>query len=290
MWPADEPWPACAEPHLAREEQPLPPDLVVLANSPHPRARDELRRRLPGLKTTFTTDGVTWAEVETLGREHADTPMVAVAQLRTADIPDLRCPAGADLLQVVWCPKEHQEGKYRGPAVRLRWRRESDVREVLSTAPPPTTAGTDEYLPRPCVLHPEQVVEYPWWQELPTELGRKVREWDDGREFGEESYFSTSQAPGWKVGGYASWEVTDLIAIDCPSCRSRMDLLLVASPGEQEWDAWRPMEEAHLRQSRTGPAWTAANEPTGVRVGRNGSLRIFVCLTCPGTPHRLHAQ
>jgi hypothetical protein len=103
----------------------------------------------------------------------------------------------------------------------------------------------------------EQVIEYPWWQELPADLGERVNAFDDSREFGGESYYSVSQAPGWKAGGYASWGGTDLILM------------------QQAWG---------------DPEWMAATEPTGVTVGRYGQMRIFTCSACPGKPIRLNIQ
>jgi hypothetical protein len=249
----------------------------------------ELSRQVPGFGGIQTLGSETVAMVESVVREPVPSPMVPVAQLRSTDIPDLSCPTGADVVQVLWCPNLHRNGDYRGPAVTLRWRREAEVVDALSAAPRPTSESEEEYLPRGCVLHPEQVVEYPWWEDLPPELAERVSRWDDSREFGEESYFSLSQAPGWKVGGYASWEITDLIPMDCPRCRQRMDLLLTAASGELARDAWRPEEDAHLEPSRTDRTWRSANDPTGVHVGREGCLRIFVCLRCPGIPHRLFA-
>jgi hypothetical protein len=56
---------------------------------------------------------------------HDPLPMLAVAQLYARDIPDFKGPAGTDLLQVLWCPLDHDE--LYCPAVALKWRRASEV-------------------------------------------------------------------------------------------------------------------------------------------------------------------
>ncbi|MFI6761990.1 hypothetical protein ACIBF5_22900 [Micromonospora sp. NPDC050417] len=217
-------------------------------------------------------------------------PLAPVAQLRAADVPDLHCPIDTDLLQVLWCPNRHHVDASTGPLVQLRWRASSTVVDALPAAPVPAVRE-EQYLLRPCVLHPEQVTEYPWWQELPAELGLQVRDFDDNCRLGEDSYFSVSQAPGWKVGGYATWELTDLLPMNCPHCHKAMSLLLTVSSTESPGNSvWLPVENSHLQPSRTNPEWMAAYEPTGVSVGRHGRLQIFICMTCPDTPIRQNIQ
>ncbi|MFI7577775.1 hypothetical protein [Micromonospora sp. NPDC049497] len=290
LWPADEPWPVCAGPHVVRQETAIAPDLVARMQAGDRAAMQQLARDVPGFAGTMTTDQGSVAIGSVTVSEPTPSPMVAVAQLHAADVADLRCPDDADLLQVLWCPNQHRDGDYAGPAVQLRWRTASGVTTMLPTPPPPTVAREEDYLPRPCALHPEQVVEYPWWQELPAELGQRIRQWDDSRQFGEETYFSVSQAPGWKVGGYANWEVSDVRPMDCPNCRQRIDLLLTISSSESDGGSWMPVEESHLQPSWTDPQWRAVNEPTGITVGRRGDLRIFACFKCPATPYRLNLQ
>ena len=268
----------------------MAPDLVARMQAGDLAAMQQLAREVPGFAGTMTTEQGAAAIGYVSVPEPTPSPMVAVAQLHAADVADLRCPAGTDLLQVLWCPNQHRDEDYAGPPVQLRWRSASGVTDVLPDPPPPTAAVEEDYLPRPCVLHPEQVVEYPWWQELPAELGQRIRQWDDGRQLGEETYFSVSQAPGWKAGGYASWELADLRPMDCPTCRRRMDLLLTISSSESGGASWLPVEESHLQPSMADPVWRAVTEPTGITVGRQGSLRIFACFECPATPYQLDLQ
>ena len=97
--------------------------------------------------------------------------------------------------------------------------------------------------------------------------------------------------PGWKVGGYAAWNVTDLLPTPCPSCAGPTTLLLVIASAEYDGgtrERWRPIEELDIDWSH--PDRSTFQEPTGVTVGRWASLRVFVCLHCTGVPFRLDLQ
>ncbi len=61
--------------------------------------------------------------------------------------------------QVFWCPFEaHGPGRY-DLELHLRWRRSSEVGDVLVPQPRPSVVGSDAFVPEPCVL-----------QDLPTHL------------------------------------------------------------------------------------------------------------------------
>jgi hypothetical protein len=296
-WPADEPWPVCEASYLVAEQVPIPADLVARledAKTHRPAAHvladgevslgEEIARLVgPGF-TGWGSDG----DGLLVGRRYVarphprPNPLVALAQLRAADIPDLPRPGGADLLQLLWCPFDHDQDLC-GPALRLAWRRESDVVDVL--APPLRgQAGSENYLPRSCRLHPEQVVEYPYPQELPGDLRARAEAW-------EGNYLCTFMAPGWKVGGYAAWNLTDLLPTPCPSCAGPTTLLLVIDSTEYDGgtrERWRPIEEQHIGWDH--PKRSSFQEPTGITVGRSASLRVFACLRCPGVPFRLDLQ
>jgi hypothetical protein len=285
-WPADEPWPTCDADHLVAAEVAVPPALLARLRAADP-ARGwpgyeavvaELASRIPGF------GGINHRTGSALGtavrREPVPSPLVAVAQLRAADVPDLCAPAGADLLQVLWCPNEHEndDGSW-APAVTLRWRRERDVRTVLEQPPAPTLVSEARYLPHPCVLRPERVVEYPWWQDLPAELGRRVRAWD--LEHDGLYHRQLAMAPGWKVGGWPPWPTTDPVPMYCARCGTPMRHLLQIDGGEWgDRQRWRPLEERDLDAGTAG----YAAEPTGVVVGRSGLYRIFHCPRCPDAP------
>ena len=160
-------------------------------------------------------------------------------------------------------------------------RRSSDVAEVLTEQPEPVVVGRAEYVPNPCVLHPEQVTEHQWGDLLPYAIRERLDEWEDWEDEDAVSYqFDLSVPPGWKVGGFAPWPVTGPQDVVC-GCGQRMEPLLTID--SREWDrgtrSWVPVEDRDV-------ADTAANTPTGVVVGRNGRLMIFVCLEDWSHPHR----
>ncbi|WP_433387582.1 hypothetical protein [Micromonospora sp. KLBMP9576] len=303
-WPADEPWPTCDVPYMVHEEVPIPADLATrMRTAERGRTRanvltdDELdlHREIaalvgPGFSGWGSrNDGPLFGHRYVPRPHPVPNPMVALAQLRAADIPDLPRPGGADLLQVLWCPFEHSEAPW-GPTVRLRWRREAELTDLLAE-PPRGEVGTDRYVPRPCRLHPEQVVEYPYPDELPDDLRRLVDEDDDeddeeadeeAEEEAEEEaadYVATFMAPGWKVGGYANWSLTDPRPTPCPRCAGPTTLTLVVDSWERGAARWQPP-----------PSDGDPDEATGVVVGRHGALRVFACLSCPDVPFLLDQQ
>jgi hypothetical protein len=193
------------------------------------------------------------------------TPLIPVAQLYRQDVPDFMGPADTDLLQVLWCPLDHPELGYN-PRVELRWRRSADITDVRLTGPEPTVVN-ESYLPTPCVVHPEQVVEYQYADLLPEILRQRIRAWEE--HTGQSYQTNLSLAPGWKVGGYANWSLTDPHSMDCAACGAGMVLLLTAD--SYEWEgpegSWRPVEETD----------STSIKPTDVVIGRGYALYVFIC-------------
>jgi hypothetical protein len=282
-WPADEPWPVCEAAHVVATETPVPPAVVDRLRAATPAndfagwtaAMAELASDIPGFVGVNRRTGT--ALGHTKQQPAAPCPLVPVVQLRAADVPDLAPPDG-DLLQVLWCPHDHDlDGEPWAPAITVRWRWESGVPDICAPPPAPATANAT-YLPAPCVLYPERVVEYPWWQDLPAELGHHVGAWD--ARHGGRYHRQLATAPGWKVGGWAPWPTTDPVPMYCANCGAPMRHLLQVDSGE--WgdpQRWRPVGSDH-----------ADAEPTGVVVGRSGLLRIFHCPFCPDAPVRVDLQ
>jgi len=286
-WPADEPWPACVADHVVPTQTHVPEPLLERLRTAR-RTRNwadsaavlaELASEIPGFSGVDRRDGTAHGQVSR--PEPEPTPLVAVAQLRAADVPALAPPPGADLLQVLWCPNDHDlDGGGQGPAVSVRWRAEATLPARAGEPPPKPAVSEARYLPHPCVLEPESVVEYPWWQDLPAGLGYEVHAWDT--EHRGRYHRQLATAPGWKVGGWPAWPTTDATSLLCNGCGSRMTHLLQIDSGEWGDPArWQPVEESGLRRGTA--AHTAATEPTGLIVGRCGMYRVFRCPTCPGT-------
>ncbi|MFE9861132.1 hypothetical protein [Streptomyces sp. NPDC005780] len=296
LWPAGEPWPVCSEAH-GRGRGRRPADIrryrQVLASAwarePALGPTDEERELLNELGRNHRIAGA--AETDPL-------PMVGLAQLYRRDVPDLPAgPGDCDLLQVFWCPfNAHGPGRY-DLELHLRWRRSWEVGEVLTAPPQPLVVGSDGFVPEPCVLHPEQVVTYPYAGLLPEELSSRIDAWEEALEAdAEESadgttaeppgyQYDLSIPPGWRVGGFASWHATDPHPMDCLACTTPMSLLLTID--SSEWDggsgSWMPLED------RAQPTHRHVS-PTQVTVGRWGELNVFACPNDAEHPHRWSIQ
>ncbi|WP_238007159.1 hypothetical protein KZZ52_37385 [Dactylosporangium sp. AC04546] len=262
LWPAGEPWPTCTDGDLHYVFELSTPATVRRSREIYAAARERGGR--------YELTDAERAELSDSGssepRELLDQPiaLVPVAQLYRRDIPDFAGPDGADVLQVLWCPLDHPEAGYN-PSVRLYRRNSADIGQALA-APPQPAVVNEHYLPNPCVVHPERISEYPYRALLPKDLGERIAAWD---EAGSEYQLDLSLAPGWKVGGFANWSLTDPYPVDCAECGTPMTLLFTAD--SSEWHgtggSWRPVEE---------PAG-ATSGPTDVVIGRSYALYIFRC-------------
>ncbi|WP_159851287.1 hypothetical protein [Nocardia sp. CY41] len=111
-----------------------------------------------------------------------------------------------------------------------------------------------QFVPEPCTIAPEQVIEYPKITELDEDLQEQLKQWEAGylgidvEDLGEvESPYRSdlSVAPGWKVGGWIGWSRSDAYPEPCPACGTPTEpLLTIAS---WEWDgaqhSWVPYED-----------------------------------------------
>ena len=132
------------------------------------------------------------------------------------------------------------------------------------------------------MLHPEQVTEYQYGGLLPEDLDQRIEAWEEAS--GVSYQYELSVANGWKVGGWANWNLTDPYSMACGDCGQDMDLLLRIDSAE--WDgtgSWRPLEDV----STAGPA---PHKPTQVTIGRGYSLWIFTCPASFDHPHKMSMQ
>lgn len=213
--------------------------------------------------------------------------MVAVLQLFAADVPGVELPDGTDLLQVLWCPFDHEPGFAPRPEV-YRW---DSSWSDLEPAEPPRPVGVDgDYLPNPCVLHPERVVDYPSW-DLPGDvfeaLGARFEEVEEETGWSYEYHLSVSD--GIKVGGYPTW-TQDPDWPDCPTCDRTMRHLLTVNSAEFDggsWRTWLAVEDTPTE----GEIWdlpyeerTLIQRAHGLMIGDMGGVYLFECPDCPDRP------
>ncbi|WP_426368294.1 hypothetical protein [Streptomyces sp. E-08] len=286
LWPEDEAWPVCREHGRVRGVRPL----RARRHAEILRAARARPRRADGAGWAYTD--AERAEVQEMSdaghqpdrHDGGPLPLLALAQFHAHDVPDLAdfAPPGKDLLQVLWCPfGGHEDGGFSdfGPSTRLFWRRAADVTGPLAEQPEPPVVEHARYLPEPCVLHPERIVEYPWADYLPPVLVERIDAWEDalqeraGRAAPTYQY-DLSLAPGWKIGGWDSWHRTDLVPVHCEACGAGMRLLLTMDSTENQ-ASWGP--------------FPPVGSPTGVAAGRD-EYRAFVCPADPAHPHRMSTQ
>lgn len=335
LWPVNEPWPRCDGPHevdglnLAMSPADVRLERRIRAATrgrrPTPLEREALERIRPPREYPL--------KPAVAQRYDGSLAMLPVAQLYVRDVPDLHTPDGADLLQVLWCPFDHPIM----PRTALFWRSAATVTDILTTPPQPPAMQFGDYLPEPCLLNPERVTEYPDPMELNKELREPLGNWNTWQAADatvDSSYASCPQefydnelsvAPGWKVGGWASWGPTDPVLQFCRACDAKMDPLLTIATFE--WDdsnrGWIPDEDyadqrrAKASSTRTGPeAQTvidffraegvevhdrgrvpletraappvtnlAPRQPTVVQIGSGYKQQLYVCPTSPEHPH-----
>jgi hypothetical protein len=282
LWPTQEPWPTCTQHAGPTLHGASVPDVLEQR-----RILTEAWARPRGDGTDLLTEEekviVDRVNSGTEIAQDGPAPMVPVAQLYARDIPTLPRPDGADLLQMLWCPFDHESDGYL-PSTVLRWRFAADVQDPL-TDPPQPAAVEQDYQPRPCVLHPEEVTEYPAPHCLPADLAERVKAWED-RE-GMEYQYDLSVAPGCKVGGHAPWSFTDPFPMSCPDCGANVEPLLTID--SCEWDgvtSWRPVEDA----AAVHRPFPTPNNPTILVIGDIDSLQFYTCVASPSHQHVTNLQ
>ena len=210
-----------------------------------------------------------------------DRPYVSVLQLRKTDVPELGFPADTDTFQLLWCPSDHDDPFYVA-VVRVFWWRGTDLVDTIAPQPAASANGSD-YVPRPCALHPERVLEYPHLGELPESMRERIDAW--GGEQGAHTLYQylLSSAPGTKVGGYPNWFQEP----EPQTCAAGhpMEHLLTISDTEFDggtWPRWLAIEEAG---AWTGPPEQrfAVQEAAELQFGM-GSIYVFICRVCPDGP------
>ncbi|MGW8329878.1 hypothetical protein ACWGLE_18480 [Streptomyces sp. NPDC055897] len=293
LWPSDEPWPMCTEPHRRGRGY---------------RITDirQRRRLLAQAWARDTAPGPTDDErilLKELGRKHrlpdvADTdpvPLIGLVQLYRRDVPNLPAgPDGCDLLQVLWCPFEAHGLSGHDLSLRVIWRRSEQVGKPLGVAPEPLLVGFEGSVPEPCVLHPEQVTTYPYAGALPARLQSRIDAWERRQERKADKNLDAdvltyqhdlSMPPGYRAGGFASWHSTDPYAMACATCAAPMALLLTLD--SREWDgniSWMPVEDRSLPEHLQEPC------PARLAFGRYGLLNVFTCPAGPEHPHQWSIQ
>ncbi|MGW7316224.1 hypothetical protein [Streptomyces sp. NPDC054865] len=302
LWPAEEPWPHCEDAHLHVDTgfRRSPTEVRLRRILSSRWSPDGPAPTLTPTEEALKERNAAWLderlEAGPPGPAECPVPMLPVAQLFLRDVPLLRPPGQADLLQILWCPYEHDP--YCKPATALFWRSAAEVGDVLATPPEPYEADYQGYVPEPCVLAPEAITDYPNSLDLSPELRLMLGDWSRWQAAGPavdsayaeypDEFYSThlGNAPGWKVGGWPPWGRTDPNPRYCAVCEAQMIPLLTIASFESNGDeslSWVPQEDRAAAGSRY--AHLDVSQPTRVEVGSTDNMQIYVCPISPGHPH-----
>jgi hypothetical protein len=198
--------------------------------------------------------------------------MVPVAQLWQRDVPEVPFPEAADLLQLLWCPLIHEPDG--GPSVLARW---IDSRAVVGASlheVPVSDQWPADFVPAPCVLSPERIIDLPDESDLPAEIEDAIADWSNAHGLERHNY--PEPAPGSKVGGWELW----INGADRPTCSVGHPMRLMLTIASVEFDPqealiWQPAEEQGTELGRLD---------VGLCLGDLGSVFVFVCEECPSRP------
>lgn len=270
-------------PDAARTTPPRPVDLlkefpelkplVRMTHRLHPRFSDEPAANQSKLGGAIAWPaGEAWPTCETF-----KIPYVPVLQLLADDCPSqVKFKPGSDVLQLLWSPRDHKDTGL--PKPMLVWRKLKDVPGPY--ADPPTHPHMfPGYVPLPCRLFIEKVLEFPDWSTAKvTPFRERLEAWKapDGADPVTAYTDHLSVAPGTKAGGFPRWLGTANPPA-CDTCKRAMDYLLTLDSNEWRGLSWVPLEEGGNPKLRP----TAANA-AGLALANN--YHVYVCRRCDDWP------
>ena len=254
----------------------------------HPRVGD------PPASTSHMGGSIAWPANEPWPRcdEH-NAPLVPVLLLLRADVPELPFPEGADVFQLLWCPRDHEDAGY-APRALARWR--ALASQPCAHRPEPGGDAKSDYVPRPCVLHPERVVVRPSAFELDSkrlriealeELVRDHAAYELERLGIPENtalyQYHLSVAPGTKALGFVRWiQDPDVPRCDCGAAMHHL-VTIDSAEFDGAYQRWMPLDERHVWKQGYA-ARRAVQSAAGLMLGDMGAVFVFVCTTCPERP------
>jgi uncharacterized protein YwqG len=250
LWPADEPWPVCTELEASLKFKGL---------------------LLPNDSARF---------IDKDDPEHNDA-FIGVLQLRAEDFPEMIFPEEKDLFQLLWCPRDHLN-EYC-PFSKVYWRKEEDTVNPADKVFLPKNPDKN-YLPQPCYLNPERVLEYPSGFELPEEFFfKRIDAWQETQDDALYEY-EMSVAPGTKIGGYVAW-IQGAYEVECKQGHIMEHLLTIASWEFQgiSYTRWLAIEDQTIINA-SAEKWHIVRQPSAIMLGDAGSLYLFICRQCEAWP------
>ncbi len=246
------------------------PDLKVLLRVTqrlHPRFGDEPKPDRTKLGGQFLWPSAeAWPDCPTYR-----IPLVPVLQLRIEDAPaGFAFKPGTDLLQLLWSPRDPVNGIISS---RVMWRKASSIGADL-VAPPSLEHAFMGYVPVPCAIFPERVMEFPPLAIMPKQMRETIQ---FGKPIAPDDYTNfLSSSPGTKVGG---WQRYAADGTGCPTCKHPMDFLL--SVDSEEWQPpsakrWKPTEDPDTEGHRRAAGLSFAKP--------NATMQVYICRRCEAMP------
>jgi hypothetical protein len=191
-------------------------------------------------------------------------PMSAVVQMTAESAPpQFPFKPKSDLFQLFWTPRATKAGP---PHVVGVWRSTAEVRSPAANPDLPDTADLG-FVPVPCRLIPERVVEFPPIELMPKQMRDRI-----------EGFEPIAIARGTKLGG---WPRVPGTAPKCTACVWPMDFLLTVD--SCEWTAadavrGKPVEDRDEEGFRRAAGFDFG-KPDAV-------VQVFLCRRCEHWPLR----
>jgi hypothetical protein len=223
--------------------------------------------------------------------EEHDSHYIGVIQLTKDDVPELGFPGDSDCFQMLMCPFDHEDAFC--PAVAGRWLKFGHAPQESQN--PAFREPEYSYTPTECGIHPERVIEYPDFDELPESLANRiqedaslvapVREWldePDSESASRTAYqWFLSGADGTKVRGYPRW-VQFPAYPRCPKCHHPTEYLLTLASWEWDGGTYHRWKPDPLR--RDDARLADGGDDHGMMLGDAGDIYLGVCRRCAGWP------
>ena len=213
----------------------------------HPRRQ----QNLPPNISKFGGE-IIWSRDEPFPEDpYSEMKAVPVLQLRQEDVPNMAFMPETNLMQLLWIPQSSDSTGY-DPKLEVFWRKlEAEVNTSLLK--PDYHENEDMYRVAECVIHPENVIEYPYIDELSRVEQQAIRDWEATisppltlDSVPEPVYqYQLSTCPGSKIGGYPQWSGQNS---DIPTNAQGQPLEYLLTIADNEWGGyaerrWRPIEQ-----------------------------------------------
>lgn len=224
---------------------------------------------------------------------------VPVLQLRKQDFPEVSFREDSDLMQILWCPNDHQPNYC--PTTKVFWRKcDSFCSAMTEHVELVEGQYNKDYVPESCIFYPERILEYPdLFEDLPVrpeerlegnpdvlsalELNRQqtLKYWHSIRDANGLYHACLSTVSGIKLGGHPDW-INDPWYPSC-ACGAQMECLVSFASREFDgasWFRWLPIEERDILAADWRLCETIQSAPN-LLFGDAGNLYVFICRNCP---------